>query len=192
MPKIVFITATKLERDAIQDVAQRYGYPIVISGIGAISTTISTIDAIDRYAPEIVVQVGIAGAINDELSVGEVVVVGSDFEADLGAYRVETESFVAFNTEKYCSNYYVEGLRVVSGQSVATACTPLLERCADVESMEGAAFMAAAAYKGVKFIEIRSISNYTSQTRDEWQVDKALLSLSNMISTIIEDKLITT
>lgn len=181
MSTIVFIAAFPEEVEAVKK-ALGDKYPILMSGMGPIPAMIATIAAIDKYSPELIVEVGIGGATNNDLKIGEVVVVSSDYQIDLGAYRPDTKTFDPFTTEHYKSDYQIEGLKSVSGQTVTTACTPLIESTAQVESMEGAAFMAAAQYKGVKFVQIRSISNYTGQSRAEWREEEALVNLSNTLA----------
>lgn len=183
MTKIVFVAATPREMAAIEPIAAK-GYHCVVSGVGATATAIATMSAIACYEPDMVVQVGIAGAVDRGLSIGQVVVVGSDFEADLGAWRAEERKFVKFDSTVYHSDFVAQGLIRVCARTVTTACTPLVEAREQIETMEGAAFFAAAQACGVNAAQIRSISNYVGDPRSEWKIDEAIAALEKEILKI--------
>ncbi|MBQ3026966.1 MAG: hypothetical protein IJD27_05505, partial [Alistipes sp.] len=52
---------------------------------------------------------------------------------------------------------------------------------AEVENMEGAALFALAEAEGVRCGEIRAISNYVDEERNEWNIDLALERLTKTI-----------
>ncbi len=183
MPKILFIAATAMEAKCVES-ALGSTYPTVVSGMGGIATMLATLSAIESYGADTIVQVGIAGAIDSSLRVGEVVLVSSDTTADHGAWRSESEAFVPFETTIYSSDFQHDGFRRVSARTVSTATSPIIKTPHQIETMEGAHFMAAAQYKKVEAIQIRAISNYITDNRPNWQIPLALNSLTEALKNI--------
>lgn len=188
MSKIVFIAATQREAApllAAFDSCSADERSVEISSIGTLAAALSTIGAIERHGPKLVVNFGIAGAIDPDLLIGQVVVVRRDYIADLGAWRAESQRFEPFESELYLSDFEVDSLCRVSSQTVSTACTPMLAHCnqAQIETMEGAAVMAACRAWRVPCVQIRSISNYVGQPRDQWQIG---LAVENLTAAIIK------
>lgn len=180
MTKLLFIAAT--QREVLPLIAAFGGrHPIVVAGIGAAEMAINTIRAIEQYEPDMVVNVGIAGAIDRSISICDVVAVASDYQADHGAWRAEERKFVSFTPTVYECEVEFEGVRSVTARTVAMACSPLISDDRQVETMEGAAFFAAARSAGVRMAQIRSISNYVGDPRAEWRVDEAVERLKNVL-----------
>lgn len=177
---ILIIAATEIEIAPCRAVA---GCEFVVSGMGATNAAIATVRAIQRFAPTLVVQVGIAGATDKTIAIGEVVFVTSDYQADLGAWR--NDSFTKFESERFSIENRTS-LRSVAARSVNTACVTYVNDDAQIESMEGAAFMQAAATCGTPCVEIRSISNYTDSPRGEWQIERAIAALPAALDEIIK------
>ncbi len=180
--RVLFLAATEMELRVVREL---YGthFATALTGIGTLNTTLNTLRAIEEHSPELVVQIGIAGAVKRELSIGDVVEVTSDYEADLGAYRVEEGKFIKFNSISYSYEAITE-LRPASGRTVTTACTPLVEDSSDIETMEGVALFAAAKSRGVRPLQIRAISNYITDSREQWDIPLALEALRERISEI--------
>src|SRR5258705_4301847 len=55
---------------------------ILITGIGLTSTTYHLIRQLQLKRPELVIQAGIAGCFNKQLSLGSVLIIGQDMIAD--------------------------------------------------------------------------------------------------------------
>ncbi len=183
MTQILFIAATQEETAAVK---QALGNDTVVvqSGIGNVPTMINTLQAIRRYKPQMVVQVGTAGAVTKDLKVGEVVIVCEDSNSDLGAYRPKSGLFEPFEQELYLSDFVAEGYQRVSARTVTCACTPYQRDEKQIETMEGAGFMAMAACEGVAFAQIRTVSNYTDDNIEDWREAEALESLSEALRDI--------
>ncbi|CDN30346.1 hypothetical protein BN938_0240 [Mucinivorans hirudinis] len=158
----------------------------VVSGMGASNTAISLCRAVEKYSPNFILQIGIAGAIDKSLALGEAVFVISDYQADLGAWRSEGV-FVSFATPKIEVTNNTP-FRSVTARSVTTACSPIVNDGSQIESMEGAAFFQAAQSYNIKFAQIRAISNYMDTPRCEWQIEKALAALSDAVPKFWETK----
>ncbi len=196
LPKTLFIVATELEATIFRGVQ---GARVVVSGVGPVEATIAVMEVV-RDSPdiELLVQVGIAGAVDSTLQLGEVVVVGSDTFLDLGAWRggerecerecerrdIEGGHFERFSRGEYTSDIRIEGLRTVAGGTVTMACNPLLatqNATTQIETMEGASFLKIAQHYKIPALQIRAISNYTTQHRKEWQIETALKNLREVL-----------
>lgn len=188
---IVILSATELEqrplREALADLPHAGPVDWMVTGMGAGAAGYATLKTITRYKPALVIQAGIAGALPDRnVEVGDVVLVGRERQADLGAWRAESGRFEPFGGEgrgidcPYIESLGLEGLfPVVAGRSVNTACSPVLLAAEEaVESMEGAAFFSVCRAEGVPFLQVRSISNRVGDPRAAWKIDEALIALA--------------
>lgn len=193
MSKILILAATDLEIAPCRAMLVSRNIPVVVGGIGAVTTAIAVMEAVRDHKLEMIIQVGIAGANpNSDLELGDVVLVRSDFQADLGAWRTVEEQFIRFGDCQSIECGYISLLsnlalwKIVSAQSVNTACTPLLRSVSDIETMEGAAFFESASRAGVSFLQLRAISNFVDSPRSEWEVDRAVVSLAEGLDTLLE------
>jgi futalosine hydrolase len=84
------------------------------------------------------------------------------------------------------SNPEIDQLPTVTGITVNTvhgsegSIAAIVERCSpQVESMEGAAFMAACLMHEVPFAQIRAVSNLVERrNRDAWKMEEAIVNLN--------------
>lgn len=185
--RTVVIAATEPEIRECRTTA--HGCDFVVSGMGATNTAIATVTAIERYRPELIIQIGIAGAMDRSIEIGDALFVESDYQADLGAWR--GEQFVHFDTPMITVQNPTT-LRGVRAQSVNAACTRGFGcssnngYLAQIESMEGAAFFqAASAYNSLQFIQIRSVSNYTDSLRSQWKISEAISVLADTLNNLL-------
>lgn len=198
MSGITILTATALEQRPLRErLGNRFaGHDLcwAIGGMGAGATAYATLKAIRDSGPELIILAGIAGALPlRHVEPGDVLLVGSDHQADLGAWRPETGGFEPFGQRPEAAVIgcpYTDrfgGLfRVVPGRSVNMACAPLPIRDGEaVESMEGAAFFAVCTAEGVPFLQLRAISNRVGDSRAEWQVPRALGALADGVERLI-------
>lgn len=147
-----------------------------ISGVGAAATAVATSKAL-RDGYDDLVLAGIAGTYDETLELGAVVAVSEEHSAGLPATY----------SASYAAGYVPKGLEAVVSNTV--------ERCgaeaqgARIENMEGAVFFALCEDAGVRYCEIRSISNTVGAPRDEWQTDTALENLTRiLIKSISREK----
>lgn len=193
MSKILILAATDLEIAPCRAMLAGRQIPVIVGGIGAVKTAIAVTEAVRNHNLDMIIQVGIAGANpNSDLELGDAVLVGSDFQADLGAWRTVEGQFIRFGDDQpiecqwLCLLPNIISWKIVSAQSVNTACTPLLRSISDIETMEGAAFFESAVRAGVSFLQLRAISNFVDSPRSEWEIDRALVSLADGLDTLLE------
>ncbi|PHI20864.1 futalosine hydrolase [Lewinellaceae bacterium SD302] len=181
---------------------------ILISGVGLPITAFSLGTVLARQSYDLAIQAGIAGALDVELEIGQVIEVIADRFADLGAEDrdgsfldlqsmglQERESGI-FNASGQILNDGAlsasSGLKKVSALSVnrASGSQSTINQLrklypeASVETMEGAAFFYACRANKVAMLAVRAISNYvTPRNRDEWNIPLALDRLNeNLIA----------
>jgi len=178
-------------------VHRRDGVDWAICGIGPAATAATAALLATELKPRRVILAGIAGAFPQSgLKPGDVVQAKSEVLADLG-YR-DAAGF---------HNLDEMGLTMLPRAGGALGCGYSLEPLADgaaagfltvaqitsdretadalwarygagVENMEGAAAAMACALMGVRFFEVRAVSNFTGpRDRDAWRVDEALAAL---------------
>src|SRR6476661_8893797 len=82
--KIYIASATILEIEPLLDSPLLQEHRLVITGIGGISAAYQLAKVVAVERPEFVIQAGIAGAFDESLPLGSVVVVKQDRLADLG------------------------------------------------------------------------------------------------------------
>ena len=166
-PTLIFAT----EAEAAPLRAMRSDLDIRICGVGAVETAASLVEIIAKHRPEAMVLCGIAGAYDTTLAVGDVVAVECEQTATLpAAYRAEYRATLPLPLKG-----------VVSNTVMSVGAAP----CgAQVENMEGAAFFALAARYGIPAAELRAISNYTFDKREDWNIPLALECLTKTIVEI--------
>lgn len=142
---------------------------IVISGVGPAETAVATAKALNEGCKHLILA-GIAGTYDPSLEAGAVVAV--------------SEERIAGLPEAYAKSYggatVPKGLKAVKGNTVAQ-CGAAAEG-AQIENMEGAVFFALCSAAGVRFSEIRSVSNLVGAPRSEWNVGTALDNLTLILT----------
>ena len=167
---------------------------VLITGVGIAHTSFYIGKYLtDKY--DLAINIGICGSFNDKLSIGDVVRIDEDCFADLGAeddeklpgtYHIKNESI--FN------HTYLHHLKSVKGATVNTTHgnTNNIEKFishtkADVESMEGAAFLFACNQTKTKCLQLRAISNYVEKRdRSKWNIPLAIESLNAFLIDFIK------
>lgn len=196
---IAILTATALEQQPLRThLGDHYaGHELSwhIGGMGAGATSAATLKIIRDQRPDLIIQAGIAGALpRKHLAVCDTVLVGSDYQADLGAWRPETGCFEPFSTLPEAAVFecpYAEPLRehfrIIAARSANSACSPLpLRGLEALESMEGAAFFGVCHAEGIPYLQLRSISNRVGDPRDQWRIPEALDSLKEGLAALLD------
>ena len=161
---------------------------VCITGVGPVAAGYHIQEAIHRYQPGMVIQAGTAGCYpGSGLKVGETVIVVKERLADLGV--VAAAGFNApFNENLVLENNKLPytGLPCVSGNTVSTACAPYIAAGdAQVESMEGYSLFYVCLKAGVRFVELRAVSNVVSDDYDKWNFPRAAENLAAALNDVI-------
>jgi futalosine hydrolase len=155
----------------------------------------------DKY--DIAINAGICGSFNYTLSIGDIVRIDEDCFADLGAE--DDEQFLSVEELKLPGTYHVKNenhfnhsylsrLPNAKGVTVNTAHGNIISidkfisrTKADVESMEGAAFLFACNQTKTKCLQLRAISNYVEKRdRSKWNIPLVIESLNAFLIDFIK------
>ncbi len=176
---------------------------VLITGVGLPITTYALTKTLQTSKPfDLLINAGIAGAINPQLDIGQVIQVTSDQFADLGVEEANGDftSMQALDLlpgnqypftggkllNPHADTSFLPSVTAISVNKVH-GYLPSIEKLkenytADIESMEGAAFFYVCLMEQVKFLQIRSISNYVeARNRDNWDIPLALKNLNTVL-----------
>ena len=179
----------------------------LITGIGTTFTTFNLTQVLLQNSYQSVINIGIAGALNRELTIGEVVNVVSEELADLGIEKKEEfltlfeSGFMEANEFPFenaalkatdCAGFgdlkRVKGITTNKSHGRESSIAEIRSKFpAEVESMEGAAVFYVCTCLGVPCCQIRAISNYV-EPRDSsrWNIPLALENLKESVLKVLK------
>lgn len=178
----------------------------LITGIGMLATSYHLTRAIQTERPDFILQAGIAGAIDRSLPLTKVLAIRSDFEGDLGVVEqsqfrsVADMGFQDPNAFPFQQGKLYNDVSALesAGVSVADAVTvnqistdPAMisyyaSLGAAVESMEGAALHFIALSEQIKFLQLRSLSNFAGERdKTKWMTGMAIARLNDELIRIL-------
>lgn len=167
-------------------------FDLLITGVGMVATAFALGQKLNnKYT--LVLNVGIAGSFDREISLGEVVNITHDTFAELGAEDHDNfitlpqlgfgENAFSSTTETALTLREVKGITVnkVHGNAQSIEKTIQLYQ-PQTESMEGAAVFYACQQLNIPALQIRSISNYVEpRNRENWQIGLAVKNLNDWL-----------
>jgi len=184
---------------------------ILVTGVGMVPTAVFTSMILAKYKYDAVINAGICGSFNREIPIGRVLNITTDCLPETGAE--DGEHFLSIidlnlldqdefpfaggkliNDSVFESNL-VNGLLISTGVTVNTvhghaqSIFDFLSRHkADIESMEGAAFMFACKMHKSRFIQIRSVSNYIEDRNvSNWDIPLAVQNLNRFLLDLLNE-----
>ncbi len=184
---------------------------VLITGVGMMLTAFHLGRYLATHTCDMAVNAGIAGAYTRDFQIGEVVEVVRDNLPELGVqegHRFLTLKDLGLSeaaefpftgarmvNEHAARRGPLEELRKVTGNTVNTirsdpeGIRALRNRTgADVESMEGAAFLHACLMAEIPSIQLRAVSNYVDvRDKTQWNVPLAIENLNKKIMEILTD-----
>lgn len=178
-------------------------------GIGILASCFSISKLISQQKPDLIIQAGIAGTFNNEVTLSKVVVVKEEILGDLGVeengvYKdlfdlgLENENLFPFSNKRLINSrlYQLNYLKLdeVTGITINEITTrhQRIDQLkgkynAAIESMEGASLHYCCLQTSTSFIQIRAISNYIGERdKSKWTINSALKNLTNVILLYIE------
>jgi len=173
---------------------------VLITGVGMVNTAFYLGKYINDEFTNII-NLGICGAFNRNLIIGEVVNITSDVISEMGAEN--DKDFIKISDLNLGTNVFYSSdfnhaalnkLRKVKGitvnkvhgndesiQKVISLYAP------DVESMEGAAFFRACKDFNGKFIQLRAVSNYVEKRdKSKWNIPLAIKNVNECVIKLID------
>lgn len=181
---------------------------ILITGVGTVHTTFALATFLAQQKVDVAINFGIAGALNTDLKIGDVLQVVNDRFADVGVEEANgsfTDLFEMdllgwneapyINGKLYMPNTESQFLSTVSAITVnkvhgtAESIKKIKTKYqADTESMEGAAFFYCCLQHQINCLQIRSISNYVEpRNKDNWNISLAINNLNKVAINMIEE-----
>lgn len=183
--KVVFLAPTQMEIEkCLPHLKTQTHIAVEISGVGMYKTAFKTAECIEKYKPDAMVLIGIAGAYPDSgLSVGEVVKVGREYTADMGSFinGIFNDKFKELHGKGVIKWYNGDhdDIKLVDSNTVNCAGFPHADtRQAKIENMEGAAFFYVCGQKRVRASEFRAVCNFVGDDLPEWDIEKATTNLA--------------
>ncbi|MEO6303448.1 MAG: futalosine hydrolase [Bacteroidia bacterium] len=217
MPKFLIVAATKfevaplLEHFKIKLYAEEGLFiadsgpdlSILITGVGMVNTAYhmgrSSHNLFDH-----VINVGVCGAFDRDLKIGEVVMVVEDTLSEMGAE--DDTAFIKYadmnlgGTNIYrhlvqFQNPLLDHVKKVKGitvnkvhgneESIKTVNTSYNTH---IESMEGAAFFRGCSRLSENYYQLRAVSNYVEKRdKNKWNMPLAINNLNDFVVTLITD-----
>lgn len=175
----------------------------LITGVGMIATAAAVSRAIALARYDLALNFGVCGAFDRSRPLATVVHVVSDQISELGvedgplflaAHEMGLADGRLFNAHPPESVVLralpqVRGITVntvhgndASIEAVRTRVGP------DVESMEGAAFMYVCLVAGVRFAQVRAVSNHVERrNREAWRLPEAIVALGTAATSLLND-----
>jgi futalosine hydrolase len=218
--KILITSATWLEIEMLADElnpvfesrnflkagrVNKHNIDFLITGIGTVFTTFSLTKFLYQNRYDMIINTGIAGSLNSNLKIGDVVNVVSEEFADLGVEKREEfltlfeSGFVNLDEFPFkggilnatFDNLAFDPLKKVKGltSNISHGNTMTIKKIkskykADIESMEGAAVFYVSINSGIPCCEIRSVSNFVEpHDSTSWNIP---LSLENLKERLME------
>jgi futalosine hydrolase len=174
---------------------------VLITGIGLTATMYRLTKYLGMKRPDLVIQAGVAGGFDRQLSLGSVVVVKQETIADESVVELKALKslfdlkLVPQNQFPYRKGWLVNPhkdfikrtkLKAVNGVSVNEITTAVQKIkfyrqafAPVVESMEGAALHYSCLMEQVPFIQFRSISNYVGErNKQKWNMRESIINLN--------------
>lgn len=211
--RVVITAATERELELLRQAANAVGNTSLqvsfhVSGVGMLATSFSLTKLCYEHKPELVIQCGIAGSLDETLPLGAVVVVKEEFIGDMGVeengiFRDIFDIKLASEDEKpfqhrRLPNPWLQKLNLlhideVTGVTINEITTAqqrvkqLKEKySAAIESMEGAALHYCCLQTSTPFIQFRSISNYVGERdKTKWKIAEALKILADAMAAFL-------
>lgn len=184
------VVETKASMDFYKGIMDGKELVVVRSGIGKVNAAICTQILCDVYQVDAVINTGIAGSLNAQIDIGDIVLSTDALQHDMDATgfgyapgvipRMETSTFVAdeklrklakqccerVNTDiKVFEGRVVSGDQFVSDKETKAFLLDIFE--GDCTEMEGAAIAQAAYLNHIPFLIIRAISDKADDSATE-------------------------
>jgi len=198
--KVILTAATELELHSFRTLSNVQGDLILdywVTGVGPIATTQFLEKNSTAQSPDLIIQIGIAGAINDQIDIGSSVAVKEEMISDMGVWEADGYKdifdlgFADRNTFPYQHGMLVNPHQQLLSQSklplvksfgvneISTSAEKisLLKHHfnVDIESMEGNAFHYVCLMNNIPFIQLRGISNYVGdRDKSRWKIKESL------------------
>ena len=213
--KILLCAATEIEiASTLQFLAGKElpSVEVVITGVGLMTSTYAILKAVNMHQPALLIQAGIAGTLNTNTPLAEVVVVKNETIGDMGV-KESTGFQTLFDLKLISANLFPwkdgrltnendvlhqHGLRMVDGVTVNEISTDpetiafyKQQLSAEVETMEGAALHYVGLMEKIPFLQVRSLSNFIGERdKTKWEMKRSIANLNRELQKLLTKYLI--
>ncbi|WP_367389308.1 futalosine hydrolase [Lewinella sp. LCG006] len=207
-PLLDFLRSEGWEREPLHFQKEALSIEVLITGVGLPLAAFALGHRLTTRQYNLLLQAGVAGAIDRQLQLGEVVEVVSDCFADLGVEEadgtftevttmglIDGDSFPfkygrlwnsPIDGEAFLPRVHGISVNKVHGTEESIAAMKASFPFAQVESMEGASFFYASLQYARPALQIRSISNYVEKRqRDNWKLKEAITNLNQVLQEML-------
>lgn len=149
---------------------------LIYTGIGKINTCIALIAAINTYKPNMIINLGSAGAINHRLS--GVVEVNQVIERDIDLSPLAVRGEIPYEQTKNRFMSKFKGVKCASGDTFVTNRDSwLIENNVDIVDMELVAIAKICHKKGISWRSFKYITDYVGNNNTlQWQLRLKIMS----------------
>lgn len=203
----------KLQKEALSESKSIYKLndkeiSVLITGVGVFNMSFYCgLMFGSGYKPHLAINAGLGGSYDSDVALTTVVNVYKDTFADIGVTNKDASFSSVFDLELIKPNdppFKGGWLENESGSASflpnKTGITVNLtsgdenrintlksKYSPGVESMEGAAFAHACTLSGVKYLQIRALSNYVEpRNKLNWKIDQSIINLNNVLEELID------
>jgi futalosine hydrolase len=166
-----------------RELAGANGAAVLACGIGPVEAAAATARALAEQAPNVVLQVGIAGARGldiPQLVIGSEAVYEDAAGGALVPARVHADTELLDRARRALPEARVLPIGTSARVGGTTSCT--------VEAMEGFAVLRAAELAGIPALEVRAVSNEIDEPdRARWRFDDALAALDEALPRLLAE-----
>jgi adenosylhomocysteine nucleosidase len=183
MPKFVAIVALPSELPI--EIWNR-NEPLIYSGVGKLNAAIATLESINKYKPEFILNLGTVGSIRNDIS--GVVEIKKVFQRDFDATPLVPKGVVPFDEKPHVLSAHFGQYNCGSGDTFVREKEEwLMNNSVDVVDMElfGVAF--ACYSKNIPWRSFKFITDYVSiNSGDDWRkiLEKSGIALIKAIELI--------
>lgn len=204
--EILLTAATEKEIELFNNTPSKTD--ILITGVGVPATLYHLQKKIHTKKYDLVIQVGIAGAFEATINLGETFLVAQDTFADLGIEEKEifipifksglantailpfTNGWLINNSQALLKKTNLPWAKAITINKMSDSILQKkqLEQVftPQLETMEGAALHYVCLQENIPFIQIRSVSNYVGERdKRKWKMTEALENLNIALNTLI-------
>ena len=207
-PLLHYLESNAIKHSPVKFQLKDLEIDILITGIGILHTTYSLMAYLSEHQPDAWIQVGIGGAFDTSLEIGNVYLIESETVVDFGAQDKDGRIINAFElgwidgeefpySNEILSCFYIlteknipfaSGMTTIHSHGSRQKIEKLTEGLhGQIENMEGAAFFYVSLMKSIPFLSLRSVSNYV-EDRDtsKWNISLAINQLNEKIISLLQ------
>lgn len=197
---VTILTATAAEAEGLRRLVgdhplEHLQIDFLVSGVSMVNTSYCLGRYLANSAPDMLIQIGIAGSFSEQIPIGSVVEVTEELFPELGAespegwLSLEQLGFPLVQTAEgnlynrldnpvsYCSHLTQARAITVNNVSGIDSTIERLKKewNPDIESMEGGAFFHAMKQVQIPFMQLRGISNMVEpRNKERWRIGAAI------------------